>query len=187
MSGQSIMSYFDLPAAEVLERAARVRLLALDVDGVLTDGHIYMGNDGELMKAFHIHDGKGISMLQSAGVPVAILTARSSGIVQRRAEELGIAHVLQGRKEKWPALQALLEQLNLSPEQVAFAGDDLVDLPVLRRVGLAVAVGNAHPWVSRHCHWRSRRDGGAGAVRELCELILHARGDLQGQLDSYVD
>lgn len=169
----------------VLARAAKVRLLALDVDGVLTDGRIYMGAQGELAKAFHIHDGKGLSMLREAGVVVALLTARRSEILLRRAEELKIAHVLQGRDPKWPALDALLAELSLSPEECAYIGDDLVDIPVLRRVGLAATVADAHPFVASHCHWRARRPGGAGAVRELCELILEARGQLAAMLERY--
>lgn len=178
-------TYFDLPDAGVLRRAAQVRLLALDVDGVLTDGSIYMGAQGELMKAFHIHDGKGISMLLSAGVEVAVLTARRSDFVLRRAEELKIRHVLQGRDPKWPALEELLRELSLTPAQTAYMGDDLVDLPVLRRAGLAMTVADAHPWVAEHCHWQTRRAGGRGAVREACELILTAQDKLTAMLEHY--
>lgn len=178
-------AYFSLPAADVLQRAAKVRLLVLDVDGVLTDGHIYMGPQGELQKAFHIHDGLGISMLRRSGIEVALLTARRSDIVQRRAEELGLLHVLQGRDAKWPALQGLLQQLQLAPEQVAYMGDDLIDLPVLRRVGFAATVADGHPWVAQHCHWQARRGGGRGAVRELCELILTAQNKLGPLLEQY--
>lgn len=169
----------------VLQRAARIRLLVLDVDGVLTDGAVYMGAEGELLKAFHIHDGKGISMLHEAGIKVALLTARSSEALIRRAEELRIRHVLQGRNPKWPALQDLLDTLAISPPEVAYVGDDLVDLPVLRRVGLAVAVANAHPWVATHCHWLTRRAGGQGAIREVCELILAAQDRLTPMFEHY--
>ena len=177
--------FFDLPDAEVLRRAAEVRLLVLDVDGVLTDGSIYMGAQGELLKAFHIHDGKGISMLREGGIEVALLTARRSPFVLRRAEELGIDHVLQGREPKWPALEELLGTLGLTPAQTAYVGDDLVDLPVLRRVGLAATVADAHPWVAQHCHWQTRRCGGRGAVREVCVLILDAQDKLTAMLERY--
>jgi 3-deoxy-D-manno-octulosonate 8-phosphate phosphatase (KDO 8-P phosphatase) len=177
--------FFEPPEPAVTARAAQVRLLALDVDGVLTDGVIYMGGGGELLKAFHIHDGKGLSLLRAAGIEIALLTARRSEILLRRAEELRIRHVLQGQDPKWPALAALLDRLELAPAQVAYMGDDLVDLPVLRRVGLAVTVANGHPWVARHCHWQTRRPGGGGAVRELCELILDAQGKLLPTLERY--
>lgn len=178
-------AYFDLPAADVLQRAAQVRLLVLDVDGVLTDGGIHMAAQGELYKVFHIHDGLGINMLRRAGVEVALLTARRSEIVQRRAEELKLQHVLQGRDPKWPALVELLQQLQLEPAHVAYMGDDLLDLPVLRQVGLATTVADGHPWVAQHCHWQARRRGGRGAVREVCELILAAQDKLRAMLEQY--
>ena len=170
--------YHELADTAVYQRAAVVRLLALDVDGVLTDGGLYMSGQGELLKAFHIHDGKGLAMLREAGIEIALLTARRSEILLRRAEELRIRHVLQGREPKWPALEALLGELQIAPAQTAYIGDDLVDLPVLRRVGLAATVADGHPWVARHCHWQAKRGGGQGAVRELCELILDAQGAL---------
>lgn len=185
MAEETAATFFDLPNAGVLERAAPIRLLVLDVDGVLTDGTVYMGQQGELLKAFHIHDGKGVSMLLSAGIEVALLTARRGEAVLRRAEELKIRHVLQGRNPKWPALEELLCELAVTPSQVAYMGDDLVDLPVLRRVGLAATVADAHPWVARHCHWQARRNGGRGAVREVCELILAAQGKLMPMLEHY--
>lgn len=182
MSG---FGYHSPASPPVVQRAARVRLLALDVDGVLTDGGIYMAAAGELLKAFHIHDGKGLTMLRGAGIEVALLTARRSEILLRRAEELRIAHVLQGQDPKWPALASLIDSLELAVDQVAYIGDDLVDLPVLRRVGLAATVADGHPWVARHCHWQSSRAGGQGAVRELCELILDAQGKLLPILERY--
>lgn len=186
MHDQFAFASCERPTPDVQERAARIKLLALDVDGVLTDGHIYMGNNGELMKAFHILDGKGISMMLEAGLDVAIITARSSNIVEQRARELGIRYVLQGQKEKLPALQELAELLALPLDAIAYAGDDLVDIPLLARVGLAVAVANAHPWVRHHAHWQTRNHGGMGAVREICELILASQGRLQDMLERYV-
>ncbi|KAB7623825.1 KdsC family phosphatase [Alkalilimnicola sp. S0819] len=169
----------------LLARARPIKILVMDVDGVLTDGRINMGAEGELHKAFNILDGKGLSMLREAGVERALLTGRNSPQVQRRAEELGIQHVLQGKQRKWEALEPLLRGLALAPEHCAYIGDDLIDLPVARRVGLAVAVPNAHPWLAAHCHWQTRLPGGEGAVRELCELILLARGELGAMLQAY--
>ncbi|RFA30290.1 hypothetical protein CAI21_06665 [Alkalilimnicola ehrlichii] len=185
-TGELEYACFTAPTPALAERARNIKLLALDVDGVLTDGRIYMGNNGEMMKAFHIQDGKGISMLLAAGVEVAIITARSSQIVDQRAKELGIRYVLQGQKQKQIALEELLELLNLDLAQVAYAGDDLVDVPILAQVGLATAVANAHPWVKRHSHWTTQRAGGEGAVRELCELVLAAKGQLRSILERYV-
>lgn len=171
----------------VLARAAEVRLLVLDVDGVLTDGRIYMGPDGELCKGFHIHDGKGIRLLQQCGVAVALLTARRSAILERRAAELGIDQVIQGSGQKGHDLRRLQAQRGVPAEACAYLGDDLQDLPALRRCGLAVTVADGHPLLVRHCHWQTHRPGGHGAVRELCELILAARGELDTLLQAHED
>ena len=170
---------------EVLERAARVQLLALDVDGVLTDGTIYIGAEGEAFKPFNIMDGLGIRMALDSGIQVAIITARRSEALARRAEELGITHLITGEKNKPTAFSGLLEELGLEAEQAAYVGDDLIDLGVLRRAGLAVAVANAHPLVHRHAHWATQRRGGHGAVREVCELILAAQGKLHLLFENY--
>ncbi|ABI57568.1 KdsC family phosphatase [Alkalilimnicola ehrlichii MLHE-1] len=171
----------------VLARAAGVRLLVLDVDGVLTDGSVYMGHDGELCKGFHIHDGKGIRLLQQSGVEVALLTARRSPILERRAAELGIQQLIQGSGRKGIDLERLQSGLGIPAEACAYMGDDLQDLPALRRCGLAVTVADGHPLLTRHCHWQTRRPGGRGAVRELCELILAARGELDALLQAHED
>lgn len=163
---------------DIVERARRVRLAAFDVDGVLTDGRLLLGPRGEELKCFHARDGQGLVMLREAGFEIAILTGRSSPVVADRMAELGIHYVHQGCKDKLAVLDALLAILNLSPEEVSYTGDDLPDLAVARRVGLAVAVADAHPALARHCHFRTRLAGGQGAVREICDLLLLARGVL---------
>lgn len=161
---------------DVLERAAKVRLAVFDVDGTLTDGRLWYAEDGHETKVFHVHDGLGLKRLMANGVQVAIVSARISHPVALRAEELDIAHVYQGQGDKRACLQQLLEALNLTPDQVAFVGDDLPDLPPMRMVGLAVAVANAHPWVVEQSHWQTHLSGGHGAAREVCDLILRAQG-----------
>ncbi len=171
----------------VMERAAGIRLLVLDVDGVLTDGSVYIGAEGELCKAFHIHDGKGIRLLQQSGVDTALLTARRSTLLERRAQELQIEHLIQGSGRKGADLDGLLQRLGVPAEACAYMGDDLQDLPALRRVGLAVTVADGHPLLARHAHLQTARAGGRGAVRELCELILAARGQLDTLLQAHED
>jgi 3-deoxy-D-manno-octulosonate 8-phosphate phosphatase (KDO 8-P phosphatase) len=161
---------------DLLARAAAIRLAVFDVDGTLTDGRLWYGEDGRETKVFHVHDGLGLKRLQANGVQVAIITARISHPVALRAEELDIAHVYQGQGDKRACLRELLDALNLTPEQAAFTGDDLPDLPPMHIAGLAVAVANAHPWVAEAAHWQTIRSGGMGAAREVCDLILHAQG-----------
>lgn len=165
----------DLPA-DLLARAAKIRLVAFDVDGTLTDGRLWYGEDGRETKVFHVHDGLGLKRLQANGVQVALITARISHPVALRAEELDIAHVYQGQNDKRSCLRELIDALHLTPEQVGFVGDDLPDLPAMRIAGLAVAVANAHPWVAEQAHWQTGLGGGMGAAREVCDLILHAQG-----------
>ena len=169
------------------ENASRVRLLILDVDGVLTDGRLILGDDGQEYKAFHSRDGHGLRMLQDSGIAVAIITGRTSQVVEKRARELGIEHLYQGRRDKLPALQELLALLRLRNEALAYVGDDVIDLPVMRRVGLAVAVGDAHPYVKRHAHWVTDAPGGRGAAREVCELLMRAHGTLEACLRAYIE
>jgi 3-deoxy-D-manno-octulosonate 8-phosphate phosphatase (KDO 8-P phosphatase) len=165
----------DIPA-DVLARAAKIRLVVFDVDGTLTDGRLWYAEDGHETKVFHVHDGLGLKLLMANGVQVAIMSARISHPVALRAEELDIAHVYQGQGDKRACLEQLLEALALTPEQVAFVGDDLPDLPPMRVAGLAVAVANAHPWVAETAHWRTHQGGGMGAAREVADMILHAQG-----------
>ncbi len=154
------------------QKARRIKLLILDVDGVLTDGKICYTSDGKELKFFHVHDGLGIKRLQQTGVDVAIISSRDSVAVQTRMQELGIKHIYQGQKDKLTAFEKLLTDLQLTPEMTAFAGDDLPDLPVLERVGLAIAVKNAVDTVKKAADYQTKRSGGEGAVREICEMIL---------------
>jgi 3-deoxy-D-manno-octulosonate 8-phosphate phosphatase (KDO 8-P phosphatase) len=160
------------------ERARRVRLAVFDVDGVMTDGTLYIGPRGEEFKAFNILDGHGVKMLQSAGIATAIISGRSSEAVARRAAELAIAHVAQGCADKAAEFEALRARLGLEAEACAFVGDDLPDLAVMRRCGLAVAVANAAQAVKDAAHYVTRAHGGRGAVREFCEVVLRAQGQL---------
>ena len=163
---------------DLTRRARAVRLAIFDVDGVLTDGTLFIGARGEAFKAFNILDGHGLKMLREAGVATAILSGRSHKAVDRRAKELSIDHVLQGRSDKLPEFEKLIKRLKLEAGACAFMGDDLPDLPVMRRCGLAVAVANAADAVKSAAHYVTRASGGRGAVRELCELVLEAQGQL---------
>ena len=158
------------------ERLARVELLLLDVDGVLTDGRIAIDDRGVETKSFDVTDGHGLKLLQRAGVAVGFVTGRTSRCVEHRAQELGILEVHQGVKEKLGVVRQILVRRGLAPEQVGYVGDDVVDLPVMLQVGLAVAVADASPHVRERAHWVLARPGGRGAVREVCEAILKARG-----------
>jgi 3-deoxy-D-manno-octulosonate 8-phosphate phosphatase (KDO 8-P phosphatase) len=171
---------------DILERARHVKVVAFDVDGVLTDGSLFLGDDGQEYKAFHSRDGHGMKMLQSTGVTIAVITGRTSKVVEHRMADLGIKHYYQGRLDKLAALDELTTALGVEPGEVAYVGDDVVDLPVMRRVGLAVAVRDAHPWVRKHAHWQTPSCGGRGAGRDVCELILEAHGQLQMVLEKYL-
>ena len=167
-------------------RARAIRLLLLDVDGVLTDGRLYYGAHGDALKAFHIHDGLGLKMLRATGVEVAIVTGRTSRAVELRAENLGIPHVFQGVGDKLVVFELLLKRLTLPSEAAGAIGDDLPDLPVLRRCGLAACVPEAPALVRSHAHYISEKPGGAGAVRELCELVMAAQGTLEAGMQEYL-
>jgi len=171
---------------DILEKAARIRLLIFDVDGVLTDGSLFVGDDGQEYKAFNSHDGHGIKMLKKYGVEIAIITGRTSRVVEHRMANLGITHVYQGKLEKLPAYEELRDKLGISPEETAYVGDDVVDLPVMRRVGLAIAVHDAHPLVLQHSHWQTPHGGGRGAARDVCEMLMEAKGVLQDEMSRYL-
>ena len=163
------------PSPEVLARAARIRLACFDVDGTLTDGRLYIAADGTETKAFHVHDGLGLSLLRRAGITVAFVTARTSPAAEIRARDLGVeAHT--GIRDKLACVEGLRARLGLAAAEVAFMGDDLTDLAVLAAAGLAAAPADAQPAVLAHVHWQSVHRGGEGAAREFCELVLAARG-----------
>lgn len=164
----------------LLQRANGIRLLALDVDGVLTDGRLYYDNSGNEMKAFNVRDGLGMRLLALNGIELAIITARKSRMVEARAENLGISRVYQGRHRKIDAFYELLAETGLGPDQVCYVGDDWIDLPVLQRAGLAVTVADGDPVVRERVHWVTSKAGGRGAVREVCDLILAAQ-ELDGK------
>ena len=168
------------------ERIKPLRLIAFDVDGVLTDGGLYLSDSGEESKRFNSLDGQGLKMLKASGVELAIITGRNSKCVALRARNLGITRLYQGVEDKLAAMQSLLAELKLAPEAAAFMGDDVVDLPVLRRVGLALSVPAAPQVVRDHAHYISQREGGHGAVREVCELILVTQNTLDAQLAPYL-
>ncbi len=171
-----------LSASALARRAAGIRLVGLDVDGVLTDGRLYFGTRGETLKAFHVRDGFALQLLRSAGIELAIVTGRSSPIVAARARDLGIARVLQGQRDKHAGLRRLLDDAGCAWDQCAYMGDDWPDLSVLGAVGLAATVADAPQEVRRRAHWVAPSAGGQGAVRDLCLLILRAQGRLDGLL-----
>lgn len=169
------------------DRAKVLKLLVLDVDGVLTDGKLYLADSGEEIKAFNTLDGHGLKMLKASGVDVAIITGRKSRLVEIRAKNLGIAHLFQGVEDKLSAFRELIGTLGLQPQQSAFMGDDLVDLPAMRRSGLALTVPAAPELVKQNAHYVCQRSGGDGAVREVCELIMQAQGTFDAQVAPYLE
>jgi 3-deoxy-D-manno-octulosonate 8-phosphate phosphatase (KDO 8-P phosphatase) len=174
----------EYPSA-IIEAAKNIKLVLLDVDGVLTDGRLYYGNSGEELKAFDIQDGLGIKLLQRGGVKVGIITGRRSALLQRRAEELAISPLVQGREDKWLALNEMMEDLGVSLEEIAFVGDDLPDLAVIKRVGLGITPANGSHIVASQADWQTKNSGGDGAVREIAELILSAQDKLESILATY--
>lgn len=175
----------DLPA-DIRERAARVKIAVFDVDGVLTDGKLWYTADGHELKAFNVHDGLGLKRLLANGVEVAVITARLSHVVTERMAELGVAHVYQDQQDKLACLHQLLHALRLDAQQAAYVGDDLPDLAAMDAVGLSIAVANAHPWVRERARWRTRRGGGDGAAREVCDLVLASQGKAETELAAFL-
>jgi 3-deoxy-D-manno-octulosonate 8-phosphate phosphatase (KDO 8-P phosphatase) len=159
-----------------LEKLPGVRLIAFDVDGVFTDGRFYLSDDGVESKAFHTQDGFGIRQLITAGISVAVISGRRSGAVARRMQELGVPYVVQGCKDKVAALDAIRAELSLTTDECAYVGDDVPDLPLLQHVGVSIAVANAVATVRMQCDYLTTASGGAGAVREACELLLSTQG-----------
>lgn len=175
----------DLMTDKARDAALSVRMLVLDVDGVLTDGRLYYGDNGQEYKTFNIKDGLGIKLMQRAGIEVGIITARRSVILTRRCEELGIKRLVQGREDKLVALRELLQEVKIDIKEVAYMGDDLPDLAAVRQVGLGMTVADASPPLIENALWKSRYGGGHGAVREAAEFILSAQDKLEPLISSY--
>lgn len=172
--------------SELYDRARRIGLVVFDVDGVLTDGSLYITDAGEEFKAFHSQDGHGMKMLKATGIQLAIVTGRTSRSVELRAQNLGVGILYQGVEDKLVVFEQILASFGFEEESCAYMGDDVVDLPVMLRCGLAVAVPDAPPLVKSRAHYVTRQRGGRGAVRELCEIIMHAQGTFDAQMQPYL-
>ena len=170
----------------VIEKAKNIRIVIFDVDGVLTDGTLYLTDGGEEIKAFNSRDGHGMKMLKASGVELAIITARESRSVRLRAENLNISLLYQGKKNKLKVFESLITKLGLDTLSCAYVGDDLIDLPVMTRCGLSICVPSAPALVKKHAHYVTNSEGGHGAVREVCELIMLAQGTLDEQSEKYL-
>ena len=176
---------FEKVPPEVIQRASKVRLLICDVDGVLTNGQLFFTPSGDELKGFHARDGHGIKLVQRAGIETAVISGRRSPAVALRMDSLGVRHVYQGHEHKLAAFEELLAKLEIKPDETCFVGDDLLDLTLLRRVGLAVAVADAHFTIQKAVHHTTELPGGFGAVREICDLILYAQDKLEAAVSSY--
>ena len=172
---------------EVYQRARAIRLLILDVDGVLTDGRLYFDAKGETLKVFHVRDGHGLKMAQRAGVEVAFVSGRRSDATYHRAKELGISRFHEGVRDKVAVMEEITAAMQIQPAEVAAVGDDLVDLPLMARVGLSVAVADAVPEVLAAAHWVTSLPGGRGAVREVCDLLIKAQGKWEGIVSPWME
>ncbi|MEF3074646.1 3-deoxy-manno-octulosonate-8-phosphatase KdsC [Methylobacter sp. Wu1] len=170
----------------VLEKAKKLKLLILDVDGVLTDGKLFFDNEGNEYKAFHARDGHGIKLLRQTGVEVAVISGRKSNSVALRMKNLGIEYVYQGHENKIAAFDEIIDKLQITPDQAAHVGDDLLDLPIMIRAGLAIAVDDANFVVKQHADWCTTLPGGHGAVREVCDLIMQAQGRFEDVVNAYL-
>ena len=182
MSEFNVSGFATNVSPEVLARAKKIKVVIFDVDGVMTDGGLMIGDDGQEYKTFNSHDGLGMKLLKKTGVQMAIITGRTSDVVKKRSESTGIAHFYQGVEDKLAAFNDLIAKLNISAEEAAFMGDDVVDVPPMLRCGLAVTVPAAPDTVKNRAHFTTQRGGGRGAVRELCELIMQAQGTLDAQM-----
>ena len=172
--------------ANILAKAKKLKLLILDVDGVLTDGKLFFDQEGNEYKCFHARDGHGIKLLRQSGVEVAVISGRKSKTVELRMKNLGIELIYQGHEHKLGAFNEIIEKLGISPDQAAHMGDDLLDLPIMKRVGLAIAVNDANFAVKQKADWCTSTLGGQGAVREVCDLIMQAQGTFDDILNSYL-
>jgi 3-deoxy-D-manno-octulosonate 8-phosphate phosphatase (KDO 8-P phosphatase) len=176
---------YDL-SPEQIEKIKQLKLLILDVDGVLTDGRLFFDQQGNEYKCFHARDGHGLKLLKQTGVEIAVISGRSSATVALRMKNLGIEHVYQGHENKRMAFQEILQNLQLSPNQVAHVGDDLLDLPIMTQVGFAIAVQDANFAVKQYAEWCTQTLGGQGAVREVCDLIMQVQGSFDKVLQGYL-
>ncbi len=171
----------------ITERFRQLKLLILDVDGVLTDGHLFFDHEGGEYKSFHAQDGHGIKLLQKTGVEVAVISGRKSQSVALRMQSLGIAHVYQGHENKIAAFKEILKKMNITARQSAHVGDDLLDLPLMKRAGIGIAVQDANFAVKDHADCITAKRGGCGAVREVCDFIMQAQGSFDSILQGYLD
>lgn len=171
----------------LLAKARRIRLVALDVDGIMSDGRLYFSATGDELKAFNILDGLGLKQLMAAGITVAVITGRRSPLTEKRMRDLGIPHLMQGREDKKIALQELVSTMAISAEAIAYMGDDLPDLPAIRFAGLGITVPGGYWLVRQHADYCTRAHGGEGAVREACDLLLTAQGQLDKTLAPYLE
>lgn len=171
---------------ELITKAKKIRCVICDVDGVLTDGLIYLDNHGNELKAFHIQDGMGLKLLMAAGINVAVITTSRNAVIDHRMQQLGIQHYFKGQVDKRAAYQQLKTQLGLNDESFAYIGDDLPDIAIIRQVGLGVAVANAVSQVKEFATWHTQCHGGRGAVREVCDFILTAQNKQETALNEYL-
>jgi 3-deoxy-D-manno-octulosonate 8-phosphate phosphatase (KDO 8-P phosphatase) len=171
---------------EIIEKASQIKLVIFDVDGVLTDGSLFIDDTGMEYKAFYSRDGLGMKMLQKTNVKIAIITGRSSEVVSHRMKSMGVEHVYQGQDDKLLAYEKIKKELQLSADEIAYVGDDIIDLPVMKKVGFAIAVQDAHPLVIKHAHWQTPHSGGRGAARDVCELVMEAQNNLDQQNSRYL-
>ena len=170
----------------ILKNAVNIKLIVFDVDGVLTDGKLILGENGNEYKSFYVRDGQGLVMLLKTECNVAVITARTSNIVAERMASLGIKYIYQGEKNKGAALIKLIDQLNITLTEVAYVGDDVIDLPAMSKVALPIAVADAHPEVKKLAKFITENNGGKGAVREICELIMTAQNNFDKQIKEYL-
>lgn len=170
----------------LIEKAKKIRLAIFDVDGVLTPGTLSYDKQGIMQKNFHVHDGQGMKLLKKTGVDIAIITTCSSEVIKQRMQDLAITHVYQGITDKLPIYEEIKKLLNLTDDEVAYTGDDLPDLPILKRSGLAITVANAPAIIKEHVHWVTKHKGGKGAAREVCDFIMQSQGTYQSIIDSFL-
>ncbi len=171
---------------DIIAKAKKLKLLILDVDGVLTDGRLFFDDKGKEYKCFHARDGHGIKLLRQTGVEVAVISGRKSNSVALRMKSLGVEYVYQGHENKIAAFNEIIQSLSIQPEQAAHVGDDLLDLPIMKRVGLSIAVNDANEPVKEYADWCTKTPGGRGAVREICDFIMQSQGTFEGVLKSFM-